>query len=81
MSTTDGWLDTTLSWLTVQGVNIVLAITLLVVGRWAIHLVKRLFMRWIERSDHMDPIVEQFLASLLYYGLFAILIIAAPKRR
>ncbi|MEM7694775.1 MAG: mechanosensitive ion channel domain-containing protein [Pseudomonadota bacterium] len=72
----DSMTEALLAWAAVQGVNILLALLLLVVGWWAIRLIKRLFMRWIERSDYMDPIVEQFLASLLYYGLFAVLLIA-----
>ncbi len=31
----------------------------------------------MERSDHLDPIVESFLASLVYYGILAVLIIVA----
>ncbi|MEM8853451.1 MAG: mechanosensitive ion channel family protein, partial [Pseudomonadota bacterium] len=64
-------------WLAVQGINIVIALVVLFVGWRLARLAQSLFERWIERSDHMDPIVEQFLSSLLYYGLLVILLIIA----
>ncbi|MEM6762642.1 MAG: mechanosensitive ion channel family protein [Pseudomonadota bacterium] len=67
--------DGILTWVTVQGVNILLALAVLVAGWWAIGIFRRAFRRWIERTDHMDPIVEEFLASLLYYGSMALLFI------
>ncbi|MEM8553052.1 MAG: mechanosensitive ion channel domain-containing protein [Pseudomonadota bacterium] len=66
-----------MSWVATQGVSILAGIALLVVGWWAAGLIKKAFMRWAERADYMDPIVESFLASLIYYGLLALLIIVS----
>ncbi|MEM8662739.1 MAG: hypothetical protein AAGF49_01290, partial [Pseudomonadota bacterium] len=71
----EGW-STFTAWLAVQGVNILFALVVLVVGWFAIKFFRRWFRAWIERTDHMDPIVEHFLASLLHYGLLAVLLIA-----
>ena len=67
--------DGTLDFIVTQGVSILLGLVLLVVGWWAIGVVRRLFTRWLERTDHIDPLVESFLASLLHYGLLAVLVI------
>jgi len=64
-----------LDYVVTQGISIVIGLVLLVVGWWAIGWVGRLFQRWIKRSDHLDPLVESFLASLLRYGLMALLMI------
>ncbi len=70
------WYDAVLAWLAVQGVNIVLALVLLIVGWWVVKLLRNWFLRYTERSNYIDPLVESFLASLLYYGMLAILLIA-----
>ncbi|WMS44776.1 mechanosensitive ion channel [Acuticoccus sp. MNP-M23] len=72
----DGWVSGVLAWLTIQGVNIALALVLLVVGWWLIKILRNWFLRYTERSDYIDPLVESFLASLLYYGMLAVLLIA-----
>ena len=65
------------TWLAVQGVNILTALVLLLVGWWVARRVRAFVGRYLERTDHMDPIVESFLASLAYYGMLAVLLIVA----
>lgn len=71
------WIDAVLAWLAVQGVNIVVALVLLAVGWWIARIVKGTFERWIERSDRMDPMVEQFLSGVIYYSLLILVLIIA----
>ena len=73
----EDWGDALLAWIAVQGVNIAIALVLLVVGWFAAKLVKRWVEHYMERSDHMDPIVEHFLSSLLYYALLVVILIIA----
>lgn len=70
-------LDSIVTWLTVQGINILTAIVLLVVGWWLAKRIKDWAVAYMDRSDYLDPIVESFLASLIYYGMLAILLIVA----
>ena len=70
-------LDGLLAWLTAQGINILIALALLLIGWRVISVIRRLFVAWINRSNYMDPLVESFLASLIYYGLLTVLVIAA----
>lgn len=75
-TSSDDWINAVLAWITVQGVSIVLALVLLVAGWWAIKILRNWFLRYSEKSNHIDPLVESFLASLLYYGMLAVLLIA-----
>jgi len=72
-----GWAQDLLAWVAVQGINIAMALVVLVAGWWGAGIFKRRFEAFLERSDRMDPIVESFLASLVYYGLLVIVAIAA----
>lgn len=69
--------DGVIAWLTVQGINLLTAIIVLIVGWWLAKQIKNWAVRYMERTDHMDPIVESFLASLVYYGLLVVVIISA----
>lgn len=69
--------ETLVGWLAVQGINILTAIAVLLVGWWVAGIVSRWIVRMAERSDRFDPIVESFLTSLAYYGMLAILLIVA----
>lgn len=73
----ESFLDGLVAWLIAQGINILIALALLVIGWRVISVIRRLFVAWISRSNYMDPLVESFLASLLYYGLLTVLVIAA----
>ena len=77
MDQTERFLDSILTWLAVQGVNLLTALVVLVVGWWLAGRGKAWAEHYMERSDHLDPIVESFLASLVYYGLLAVLLIVA----
>lgn len=70
-------IDQVVAWLTVQGINILTALVILVVGWWFARIATGFLTRWMERSERMDPIVESFLASLFYYGLLIIVVITA----
>ncbi|GAB5374906.1 MAG: mechanosensitive ion channel [Acuticoccus sp.] len=72
---TEPVLDTVLDFVVTQGISIIIGIVILLVGWWAIGIVRRWFAGRIERSKHVDPIVGGFLASLLYYGLLTLLVI------
>lgn len=65
------------TWLLEESLDVVTAAALLIFGWWAAGYLKKFFVRWCDRSDYIDPIVESFLASLLYYGALAFVIIAA----
>lgn len=71
------WGEAVLAWIAVQGINILIALVLLAVGWWLARFVKRLAERWMERSDRMDPMVEQFLSSIIYYGVLVLVLIIA----
>ena len=64
-----------LGWLTVQGINIATGIIVLIVGWWLAGRVRRLMINWMERSSRLDPIVESFLGSLVYYALLIVVVI------
>lgn len=72
-----GLLDSLTAWLAVQGVNILIGLAFVLIGWRLAALLSRWLVDYLERSDHMDPIVEKFLASLLYYGLLALVVIIA----
>ncbi|MEW6352321.1 MAG: mechanosensitive ion channel domain-containing protein [Thermodesulfobacteriota bacterium] len=60
----------------VYGLNIVLAIIILVVGRWAAGVLKRLFSRVLERAK-IDITVIKFLSYVAYYGMLIFVLVAA----
>lgn len=74
---TAGVIDAVVAWLTVQGINILSGLLILAVGWWAAKIVKGWVLRYMQRSDHLDPLVESFLASLIYYGLLVLVVIVA----
>ncbi len=73
----EGMFQTALDFIITQGISILIGIVFLLVGWWIIGVLRRLFTRWLERTSHMDPMVETFLASLLHYGLLAVLLIVS----
>ncbi len=73
----EDWMDVVLGWLAVQGINILVGIAVLLLGWWISRLVARLFTNWTHRSNRLDPLVEYFLSSLVYYGLLALVLIIA----
>ncbi|RAI03690.1 mechanosensitive ion channel protein MscS [Acuticoccus sediminis] len=77
MDQNESILDTIGTWLAVQGVNLLTAVVVLIVGWWLARRLKGWLGLYLARSDRLDPIVESFLASLFYYGLLAIVLIVA----
>jgi small conductance mechanosensitive channel len=75
--TAEGWAELAWGWLAVQGINIVVGILILLAGWWIARLASRVFTRWTERSQRLEPLVEKFLSSLVYYGLLALVVIIA----
>ncbi|MBJ3777296.1 mechanosensitive ion channel family protein [Acuticoccus mangrovi] len=71
------FLDGIYAWMTVQGINILVGILILIIGFWLSRMLKRALAAYLSRTSHVDPIVESFLASLAYYGFLAILLIVA----
>lgn len=65
-----------LAWLTVQSINIGVGIVVLLIGWWLAGRVRKLMVHWMERSSRLDPIVESFLGSLIYYALLLVVVIA-----
>lgn len=70
-------MDSILEWLAVQGVNILIGLAILIAGWIVAGIARRWLIAYFERTSHMDPIVESFLSSLLYYALLAFIVIIA----
>lgn len=70
-----GWFEPVIAWLTVQGLSVVYAALVLFVGWRIAGWVKHLSERWMDRTDYIDPMVEQFLGSLAYYLVLAVVVI------
>ncbi|ORE92472.1 mechanosensitive ion channel family protein [Acuticoccus yangtzensis] len=77
MDQTRSLIESLTAWLAVQGMNILTAVVVLIVGWWLAKRLRAWLVGYLDRSDHLDPIVESFLASLFYYGILAILLIVA----
>jgi small conductance mechanosensitive channel len=61
------------------GLNILAAIAIVCVGKWAATLVRRLVRRVASKAN-IDPTLTSFLNTLVYYGVFGFSIIAALNR-
>lgn len=69
--------DSVIAWIATQGISIVIGITVLLIGWRIAGMLSNILRNYLERTAHLDPIVEKFLASLLYYALIAVVIIIA----
>jgi small conductance mechanosensitive channel len=69
------WYEPVLAWLSVQGLAVVYAIIVLFVGWRVARAVAHWSEIWMEKSDRMDPMVEQFLSSFIYYFILAVVLI------
>ena len=74
-ATAAAWYEPVLAWLSVQGLAVVYAIVVLFVGWRVARAVAHWSEVWMEKSDRMDPMVEQFLSSFLYYFILAVVLI------
>lgn len=61
------------------GLNLLAAIAIFVIGRWAARLIARLVKRIMARNE-VDVMLCNFVANLTYYALLAFVIIAALNR-
>lgn len=61
------------------GLNLLAAIVIFVVGRWAAKLVSSLIKRFMARNQ-IDVMLVNFVTTLVYYALLAFVIVAALNR-
>lgn len=64
------------TWLAVQGMSVLYALVILFVGWRVAHWVRRIVERGLARAKRVDPTVHAFLASLAYYFVLAVVVIA-----
>ncbi len=61
------------------GTRILLALAILVVGRWAVRRITRLTERALERVE-VDPMLVRFLGNLIYFALLVVVVLAALEQ-
>ena len=69
-------MDPILTWLTLQGLSVIYALVILVVGWRVAKVVRRLVTQMLDRTRRVDPTVHAFLSSLAYYFVLAFVGIA-----
>jgi small conductance mechanosensitive channel len=68
--------DSVWPWIAANALRLPLAVLILVVGLWVSRRVSRLLARVLERA-HLDMVLVQFLKSVAYYVLAAVVCVAA----
>ena len=68
--------DSAWSWIMLNALRLPLALLILVAGLWLSRRIARLLARVLERA-HLDLVLVQFLKSVTYYGLAAVVCVAA----
>ncbi len=76
-TTAKTWIDPIIAWASAQGVDIAFGLAVLLAGWWAARRVSDAVAKFFHRTNHVDPIVESFLASFLYYALLAVFMVIA----
>lgn len=61
------------------GINVLMALAILVIGRWVVRAVTRGVRRLLDRAG-VDPILTRFLGNLTHAALLAVVVIAALNR-
>jgi len=61
------------------GLNLLAAIVIFVIGRWLAKAIARFVKRTMARNE-VDAMLVNFISTLVYYGLLAIVIVAALNR-
>ena len=61
------------------GLNLVWAIVILIIGRWAAGLLSSLVKKGLDRTD-TNPTLVRFVGSLVYYVILIVAVIAAFER-
>ena len=56
--------------------SVVIAILILIVGRWAAKFLTNLFLKSLKRAD-VDETLQRFFSQVVYYSLLAIVIVMA----
>ncbi|MBN1846024.1 MAG: mechanosensitive ion channel [Sedimentisphaerales bacterium] len=72
----DEIIQTLKMWVTVNGINIILALLILVVGRWVAKLIRNVLQKILLRRQ-LEKIIVSFIASIVYVGLLVFVVIAA----
>lgn len=78
-SSSGWWSETGQGLLTELGVNLLVALSVFVIGRWVAKLLQKLLLKTMERAK-VDPAVIGFVSSLVYAGLMVFVILAALGR-
>ena len=68
--------DSVWSWVVVNALRLPVALLILVAGLWVSRRIARVLGRVLERA-HLDPVLIQFLKSMTYYVLAAVICVAA----
>lgn len=79
MDSTTGYLNFVKNWLIAYGPNVLIALAILVVGRWLVQWSTGLLRRALIKSG-MDETLVRFLDKLIYYTLLAAIILAAADQ-
>ncbi len=72
----DRYLDMALSWLSVYWVKIVLAILILLIGKWLAGKISRLTGKIMEKQK-VDQTLTGFITNIVYYTMMLLIVIAA----
>ncbi|MBN1766551.1 MAG: mechanosensitive ion channel [Sedimentisphaerales bacterium] len=68
-----------MEWITLNGINILVAVVILVVGRWVAKLIEGIIKK-ILTARKVDGTIVSFVASMAYIALMAFVIIAALSK-
>jgi small conductance mechanosensitive channel len=72
-------IDTLMGYVTTYGMRIVIAILVLVIGKWIAGLIRRGLRKAMERNK-VDPVLVGFLSSIVYYLLMIAVLISAVSQ-
>jgi len=72
----DKVLDTLRDWATTSGLSIVIALVILVVGRWVAKIIRNIIAKILTKKN-VDGTIVSFLASICYFLLLTFVVIAA----
>jgi len=73
------YLHSAKDWLIHNGIGVLLAITIFIIGRWLAHWLANLGQKALHRSG-VDVTLASFLNKIIYYGLLTAVVIAAADQ-
>ena len=76
MEQTDQLRELAVLWATTYGVQVIVALLILLVGRWISRRLANVFERVLEKRK-VDPLVTRFLGSISYFALLTAVVLAA----